>query len=183
MDTSYPSKATPMTPIAWFVIVAIVIALIGLIFFGIVTYLKQQLPQQLVSGTNGTSNNAPQSGFGQGPLNGTGMSDTNAGNACVGRPTLELSIGGRVVRSCGRPTRGQVTAVSATSITVQPTDGSAAQTFTVSADTNISDNGNSATPSDIAIGDTVAVIVGDDATKAQDIIINAGTPTLRMQTQ
>ena len=42
MDTSYPNKATPLTPIAWLVIVALVVGLIGLIFFGITTYLKQQ---------------------------------------------------------------------------------------------------------------------------------------------
>lgn len=72
-----------------------------------------------------------------------------------------------------RPTIGQVAAISATSITVTPTGGGAAVTLAITSSTQISNNGQSASASDIQTGQTVLVSKNtSDATQAARILIN-----------
>ncbi len=71
-----------------------------------------------------------------------------------------------------RPTRGQVTAVSPTSITVQNQSGTST-TLAITSSTTITDNGQTVTTTDISVGETVAVIANSsDSTQASRILVN-----------
>jgi len=71
-----------------------------------------------------------------------------------------------------RPTFGQVTAISASSITVQAQDGTST-TLAITSATAISDSGQTVTASDISVGETVAVVANStDKTQASRILVN-----------
>lgn len=57
------------------------------------------------------------------------------------------------------PTSGTITAISASSITVQTSAG-ASQTFAITSSTAVMNDGAQASASDLAVGDTVVVITG-----------------------
>ncbi len=68
---------------------------------------------------------------------------------------------------------GQVTAISATSITVQNTRTSTDSTLTISSSTTVTNNGQTAAISDIKTGDTVLVRTsGTDSKQATQIALN-----------
>jgi hypothetical protein len=69
-----------------------------------------------------------------------------------------------------RPTFGQVTAISDSSITVQASDGTST-TLSITSSTTITDNGTSETTSDIKVGDTVAVVADPTTTSQADRIL------------
>ena len=72
-----------------------------------------------------------------------------------------------------RPISGQVTAISPNSITLQTATSSSATTLAITSSTQITNNNQSATASDIAVGDTVFVIENTtDKTQAARIIVN-----------
>jgi len=71
-----------------------------------------------------------------------------------------------------RPVIGQVTAVSATSITVQATSGTST-TFAITSTTAVSNNGQASAVGDIAVGDSVAVVASTtNTTQATRILLN-----------
>jgi hypothetical protein len=68
---------------------------------------------------------------------------------------------------------GTVSAVSATSITVQDTRTQTAKTLSVDSTTTITNNGTTAAITDIKVGDTVIVTADTtDATKAARVVLN-----------
>jgi len=72
-----------------------------------------------------------------------------------------------------RPTTGAVTAVSATSISINDQVSGTAKTYAITSATTITTNGQAATTNDIAVGDTAVVIASStDATQAARIVIN-----------
>jgi len=72
-----------------------------------------------------------------------------------------------------RPTAGQVTAVNASSVTIQSSSSGTSTTLSITSSTQISDNGQTVTASDIQVGDTVlAVASTSDKTQAARILVN-----------
>lgn len=74
-----------------------------------------------------------------------------------------------------RGTTGTVTAVSSNSITIKSTRGNTETTYTITSSTTVTDNGSSASVSDIEVGDTVRIQVStsdNDSTTATNIEIN-----------
>lgn len=68
---------------------------------------------------------------------------------------------------------GQVTAISAASITVQNQRTNAATTYSITSNTTVSNNGQSAAITDIKAGDTVIIIpLGSSSTTAAHILLN-----------
>ncbi len=73
----------------------------------------------------------------------------------------------------GNASIGQVTAVSASSITVNDQRSGSSKTYTISSSTTITDNGQAAAAGSIATGDTVLVIAdGNNSTAAARIMVN-----------
>ena len=91
------------------------------------------------------------------------------GTAAAGR-----TAGGFARRFGGqRPDIGQVTAISPTSITVQNSRTGASSTLSITSSTQITDNGQTVTVSDIQSSDTVAVIAStSDSSQAARILVN-----------
>lgn len=94
----------------------------------------------------------------------------------VGRQSLSSRMGGDGFGSPGGMRRGgfgSVTAVSATSITVQDQRTATTKTYTISSATTITNNGATATIADIKVGDQV-IVQADSAstTTAAQIIAN-----------
>jgi hypothetical protein len=122
---------------------AVVVVLMALSFYGGTAYQKSKQPKSTVA-TSGSS--AAAGGFG-------------------GRG------GGRFGGQ--RPTIGQVTAISSTSITVQNTNTNASTTLAITSSTQITDSGQTVTASDIQTGDTVLVSASTtDKTQAARILVN-----------
>ena len=93
-------------------------------------------------------------------------------SSCASGPPLTLNINGQSVQTCGEPANGSVTAISGTSITVA-VSGADARTFSITASTKISHQGQAITPAGIKVGDKVSVIASpDDAHQAQYILLN-----------
>lgn len=96
----------------------------------------------------------------------------NATTASVG------GYGGGVGQSGGRfsgqrPIRGQVAAISPTSITVSNSTTGTSSTFSITSSTTISDNGQTVSTSDIQTGDTVFIIAStSSSTEASRILVN-----------
>lgn len=69
--------------------------------------------------------------------------------------------------------RGSVTAISSTSITVDDSRSGTSKTYTINSSTQISDNGSTVTTSDIQTGDTVFVMASSStSTTATRILVN-----------
>src|SRR5665213_1514526 len=72
-----------------------------------------------------------------------------------------------------RPTIGQVTAVSSTSITVQDANTGASTTLAITSSTQITDNGQTVTITDIQTGANVLIVASaTDKTQAARILVN-----------
>jgi hypothetical protein len=81
--------------------------------------------------------------------------------------------GGRGGYGGGDRVVGQVTAISPTSITVQNTRTGTSSTLSITSSTEISDNGQTGTTSDISSGDTVFITESSsDTSQASRIIVN-----------
>jgi hypothetical protein len=89
-----------------------------------------------------------------------------------GRPNIGFS--GGLGRFSANRTIGKVTAVNSTSITIQPDFGSnSAKTYSITSSTSVSDQGQSASLSDIAVGDTVLITISSTNTNdAASISVN-----------
>lgn len=157
MESQKHEKGTGnrVSPIIWVVTVAAAL-MIG-VFAGIV-YLKGSHNK---TDSAGMAQNMPMGG---GPQLGSGSDST-----CGSGPKSMLMINGQQVESCGMPTMGKVTSISATSITVNSQDGS--KTFSISANTKVSKKEGAATVSDITTNSRVAVI-SNDGSAADYIILN-----------
>lgn len=113
------------------------------------------------SGSGSSGSNQPQSGGSFGSGSGGGY-------------------GGRFYRSS--MTTSTVTSISSTSITTQDSSGNT-NTYTISSNTLISDNGQQVDSSSISTGSTVIVIPERaDPTTARMIIINPQTPSTQQPT-
>jgi hypothetical protein len=88
--------------------------------------------------------------------------------------TAGLNGGGGRGRFGGqRPTIGQVTAISASSITVQNSSSGASTTLGITSSTQITDNGQTVAASSIQAGDNVIVAASTtDKTQAARILLN-----------
>jgi len=127
------------------VVVVIVVAIVS--FYGGTRYQKSHQPTVATT----TSSSSAGGGFGGGFGGGGG-----------GR------FGGT-----RRGIVGSVTAISSTSITIQGTADNASHTYSISSNTMISNNGQTAAASDIATGNNVLVIASpSDASQAARILIN-----------
>ena len=130
---------------AWPLALLFVIGLCALSFYGGISYQKGK--------TTTTSASANSTG----PGSSTGLGGGGGGRRFNGQ----------------RPTIGQVTAISASSITVTPSNGGAAVTLAITSSTTITNNGQAASASDIQTGQTVLVSKStSDATQAARILIN-----------
>ena len=76
-------------------------------------------------------------------------------------------------RSGQRPNIGEVTAISSDSITIQDSRSNSKQTFKITSDTTIQDNGSTVSATNIKAGDTALVIAdSSDASTASQIMLN-----------
>ncbi len=76
-------------------------------------------------------------------------------------------------RNGQRPNIGEVTAISSDSISIQDSRSNSNQTFKITSDTTIQDNGSTVSASDIKAGDTAVVIAySSDASTASRIMLN-----------
>jgi hypothetical protein len=140
MAVKHVNKSTLPKPIL--TIIAVVVVLMGLSFYGGVAYQKGKQPKSALTAANG----AASTGFG-----------SRAGGRFGGQ----------------RPTIGQVTAVSSTSITVQNTNSGTSTTLSITSSTQITDNGQTVTTSDIQTGTTVVLVASTtDKTQAARILAN-----------
>jgi hypothetical protein len=113
------------------------------------------------------SNPASKTAMRSGRFGGTGMSDGTGG--------LSGGTGGRSSAMRGG-VFGQVTAVSATSITVQNVRTNSDSTLTISGTTTVTDNGQAAAISDVKVGDNVLVRASTtDTGQAAQITLNPQT--------
>jgi hypothetical protein len=124
-------------------IVAVVL-LMGLSFYGGVAYQKGHQPKAAATASTAAGGTTRGSGFGGG-----------------------RRFGGQ------RPTIGQVTAVSATSITVQDSNSGSSTTLSITSSTQITDNGQTVAASDITVGENVLIAAStSDKTQAARILVN-----------
>ena len=88
------------------------------------------------------------------------------------------TAGQRGFRSGRRPAIGQVTAVSADSLTIKNARTGASQTFKLNSSTVVDNNGSTGAVSDIKTGDDVFVqISSSDTSTATRIILNPNLPS------
>ncbi len=184
MEEEYqPSNSVPRKGVSPIVFLVVAVLLIGVSFLGAFAYLKHQ---NTVSQANaayhasgsGTGGNSGSSYY---LSNGNGSTSTpppaSDSSSCNGEPTLMMNIGGQQVQTCGRPVEGQATVVNSSSLTVQPSSGSA-QTFNITSSTKIVKQDHSmGTASDIAVGDTVVVIPSNAPNQAGYILVNPNLQT------
>jgi hypothetical protein len=98
--------------------------------------------------------------------------------AATGSQLTDGQFGSGTGRMGARGEFGDVTAVSSTSITINDTRSGAAKTLSISSDTAVTKDGNTASVSDIAAGDRVIVQTDTtDTTKATRITINPTMPS------
>lgn len=97
---------------------------------------------------------------------GSGSQNIGMGNGPGGGP-------GGGFRNGQRPNIGKVTDISSDSITIQDSRSNSKQTFKITGDTTIQNNGSTASASDIKTGDTAVVIAdSSDASTASQIMLN-----------
>jgi hypothetical protein len=126
-----------------FLVGIVTVILLGLSFYGGVAYQKSRQPK-VMTATAAT-----------GGLSGSSF----AGGA--------RRFGGQ------RPTIGQVTAVSASSITVQDSSSGSSKTLSITSSTQVTNNGQTVTAGSIQVGDNVlAVASTGDETQAARILVN-----------
>ena len=127
------------------VIVVAVLILSGLSFYGGIQYQKGHQPK------------ATASAGGQGSPFGRGGPGGGPGGGFRGQ----------------RPTFGSVTAVDASSITVNDQSSGSSKTFSITSATTITDNSQTVTTSDISVGANVAVIAdSSSSSQASRILVN-----------
>ena len=153
--------------------VVFMVAIVGASFFLGALYGKdQQSSSTQTLGSNGSNNNgnsqsnSPQSsGFGSG-----GSSGGFGGGGSYGR------------FSRSSMSTSTVTSISSTSITTQDSSGNT-NTYAITSDTVIADNGQQVDSSSISTGSTVIVIPERaDPTTARMIIVNPQTPSTQQPT-
>lgn len=158
MDSEVKKKPG-VSPMLW-VGVIVVVLLSG--FFAGIAYLKKSNTAQMSPSSALSPGGGPQLMGGPGP---------GGGSCGDGQPKSMLMINGQQVESCGMPANGQVTAISADSITVSTSAGS--KTFKITAATQISKKQGAATAADITTNSTVALIPSsDDGSVAAYIILD-----------
>jgi hypothetical protein len=124
----------------------VVVILCGVSFYGGTNYQKHR--GTTVTNASATGSAASRFGGGSGGGYGGGYSGT-------------------------RPIRGQVTAVSATSITVQDSTTGSSSTFAINSSTTITDSSQTVTTTDIQTGDTVLTVASSSSsTTASRILVN-----------
>jgi len=162
MEPRTHTQTSKNTPFVW---LAVTVGVLIIGFFAGMLYLSSQ--------KNTDDQLSANQGMGSGPQMMNGPGPGGGGGTCAnGQPKGMLMINGQQVESCGMPAKGQVTAVTASSVTVATDDG-ASKTFNVTDKTTVSQKEGSATLADIKTGDTLAVITDpDDETLAQYLIIN-----------
>jgi|SRR5581483_6259684 len=160
-----------------FIVTAVI--LIGLSFFGVLGYLRYS------NKNNGAQTNTAYTGSGSNSSGGQYYLGNGGGNASPtppqggssscggGQPTIMLQIDGQTVQSCGAPIQGRVSAVTSSSITVQPSSGSG-QTLSIASSTKvIKQDHSNGTTNDISVGDTVVIIASSgNSSEAGYILIN-----------
>jgi len=125
------------------VFIIVAVVLMGLSFYGGIAYQKSKHPAAATAASGNFANGS--GGFGGG--------------------------GGRF--SGQRPTIGSVTAISATSITVQDSRTGSSVTLSITSSTQITDNGQTVAASDIQTGDTVLVTAStSSSSQASRILVN-----------
>lgn len=125
------------------VFIIIAVVLMGLSFYGGIAYQKSKQPKTASSAAGAFGSSSGGSGGGGGRFSGQ------------------------------RPTIGSVTAISATSITVQDSRTGSSVTLSITNSTQITDNGQTVAASDIQTGDTVLVTAStSSSSQASRILVN-----------
>jgi hypothetical protein len=137
MKRKSPGASKPAMPQNLIGIVVVVVLVAGLSFYAGMVYQKSHQPKTAMALANGFGTGGPGGG-----------------------------LGGRGRFGGQRPTIGPVTAISASSITVQDSRTGSSVTLSVAASTQITDNGQTVTTADIQTGDTV-LVTADTTTKTQ----------------
>lgn len=142
---------------------------LGVLLLAVIFYSGQQWQKHQASKNNLSQADASLNGGG---LNSAGGGPTSCTGSACGGPQSQSGFG-------VPPVIGKVTAVSSTSITVQPTDGSAVKTFSITSATQEMQSSTSPTAynaSDVHVGDTVGVVASNsDSSQAQIILPNYQT--------
>lgn len=114
--------------------------------------------------------NEPCGGSTNGPMITQSTGGGGGPSAC--QQTVEAN--GTVQKLCGgSPITGTVTAITPTSVSVQPSSGGSIGVIAITSSTTIQDNGATVTYGDIKIGDTVGIIPSStNATQAIEIMVN-----------
>jgi len=167
------------------VIVGILVAAIALVFiggwFGGAHYQKGKdvklslsNNRTMASSSSGDSSICVGSGPCSGTTNGPMTAQSSGGGGGPGGCAQVMTSNGTAQKLCGgAPMSGTVTAITPTSMTVQPSSGGSVQVITITSSTTIQDNGATVTYTDIKVGDTVVVIPGStDSTQAVGIMVN-----------
>lgn len=145
--------------LAWIVTAIVIIGLFGL---GAVVFLKGNNS----SNPTGTNTSEPNASPGSTPS----CSGSDNGSNC----------GGNTTQATGNATNGTITALTATSITIQPSSGGADETFATTSSTLVSSPpspGHAPTesayrPTDFQVGDTVQIVTSSaNSNQAKSILL------------
>ena len=149
ITSSRGSKSSSNNYAKYGIILVSALVLCGISFWSGTAYQKSKQSNVVSNASNGSGSQTM--GMGSGPAGGPG--------------------GG--FRNGQRPNIGEVTAISADSITIQDSRSNSTQTFKITSATTIQNNGATAAASDIKAGDTALVIAdSSDATTASQIMLN-----------
>lgn len=140
-----------------------IVAIVGAVWFGVASYSNYNNNQAATSNTS-----AQPSTLGSTPRD---SANTSGGMACSQTSPCSGQQGGHP------PVIGKITAVSSTSITIQPSDGSSARTFTISSGVQVLNGANEAAvaydANNFKVGETVGIAAtGTDSSQADVILPN-----------
>jgi hypothetical protein len=106
------------------------------------------------------------------------MEQTGSATASQGEQAISNRMGQRSMMSGQRPAMGQVTAISAASISVQDSMQNTTATYAVTSNTKVTNNGGAASASDIKTGDNVLVLLSNtNSSEASQIELNPSMPS------
>lgn len=151
--TSHKTKQSPWLPLAITGIGVIVVA------FAAFVIVHKHAP---TTGSPQPSSGPASQTYGSSP-------NCQADNSC---PSNQSN------RSGTPPVEGKITALSSSSISVQPSDGSAVKKFTITSASTIEQSGGSKPykASDLHAGEKVAIVATpSDATKVESVVVGGGS--------
>jgi hypothetical protein len=168
--TQQPSQQSPYKKITPLALAGVAVVVVGLALYGILSLGKQTTPTTSDLDCQNPPCSSEMQPSAQGGAGGGGGGNGGAGGGASGG-------GNDSIRSAppSEPTIvGTVTSVSATSITIQPTDGSSAKTYGIIYSTREQKSGSTQkqpfNSNDVQVGDTVGIAESSMASGQADVI-------------